>query len=63
MASPKPMPTKKGVTVAVSKGVTMDLKTGKKTTAKATPKAIATKSNAQYFADQKKFVASNKKSK
>lgn len=65
MATPKPKPspspTKKGVTVAVSKGVTMDLKTGKKTTAKATPKPIATKSDAQYLIDQKKFIAEQKK--
>ena len=60
MASPTPKP---GIKVALGKGVTMDLKTGKKTTAKATPKAIATKSDKQYLADQKKFIASNKKSK
>ena len=56
-----PMP--KGITVAIRKGVTMDLKTGVKTTAKATPKPIKTKSDAQYLSDQKKFIASQKKSK
>ena len=59
--TPMPKPTKKGITVAISKGVTMDAKTGIKTTAKPTPKAIPTKSDAQYFADQKKFIASRKK--
>ena len=59
-----PKPTRKsGVTVAIRKGVTMDLKTGVKTTAKATPKPIKTKSDAQYLSDQKKFIASQKKSK
>jgi hypothetical protein len=67
MATPKPKailkPKPKGVSVAISKGVTMDLKTGVKTTAKATPKPIKTKSDAQYLSDQKKFIASQKKSK
>ena len=58
-----PKPTKKGITVAISKGVTMDAKTGIKTTAKPTPKAIPTKSDAQYLADQKKFIATQKKNK
>ena len=60
MATPKPKTTKKGITVALGKGVTMDLKTGVKTTAKATPKSMPTKSDKQYLADQKKFIASNK---
>lgn len=65
MATPKPKvtPKPKGVSVAISKGVTMDLKTGVRTTAKATPKPIKTKSNAQYLADQKAFIASQKKVK
>ena len=59
-----PMPkVTKVITVAIRKGVTMDAKTGIKTTAKPTPKAIPTKSDAQYLSDQKKFIASNKKSK
>ena len=68
MASPKPKPTpsptKKGLTVAISKGVTMDLKTGVRTTAKPKPKALPSpKSDAQYFADQKKFIAERDKAK
>ena len=58
--TPMPKTTKKGITVAISRGVTMDAKTGIKTTTKPTPKAIPTKSDAQYFADQKKFLASKK---
>ena len=61
-ATPKPT-TKKGITVAVRKGVTMNLKTGIKTTAKPKPTPIKTKSDAQYLADQKAFIASQKKSK
>ena len=59
--TPMPKSTKKGITVAVRKGVTMDAKTGIKTTAKPTPKAIPTKSDAQYFADQKKFLKNRSK--
>lgn len=59
MATPKPKP--KGITVALGGGVTMDAKTGKKTTK---PKALPSpKSNKQYFADQKKFVNSRTKNK
>jgi hypothetical protein len=65
MATPKPKPspspTKKGVTVSLGGGVTMDLKTGVKTTAKPTPKPIKTKSDAQYLIDQKKFIAERKR--
>ena len=62
-APAKKTPMPKGITVAISKGVTMDARTGVKTTAKPTPTPIKTKSNAQYFADQKAFIASQKKSK
>lgn len=64
-AKPKvtPKPTKKGLTVVIKKGVTMNPKTGVKTTVKPTPKAIPTKSDAQYFLDQKKFIATQKKNK
>lgn len=51
MASPKP-----GIKVALGKGVTMDAKTGKKTTK---PKPLpSTKSNKDYFKDQKDFIKS-----
>lgn len=54
--SPKP-----GIKVALGGGVTMDSKTGKKTTK---PKPLpSTKSNKDYFADQKKFVNSRTKNK
>ena len=51
MASPKP-----GIKVALGKGVTMDAKTGKKTTK---PKPLpSTKSNKDYFKGQKDFIKS-----
>jgi hypothetical protein len=66
----KPMasPTKKpGVVVALPNGSTVGLKDiGKvkptpKPKPKVTPKAIPTKSDSQYFNDQKKFIESRKK--
>ena len=59
---PTPKPTRKGLTVVISKGVTMDPKTGVKTTAKPKPKPMPSmKSNKEYFADQKAYVKSQKK--
>ena len=61
---PTPKPTKKGLTVVISKGVTMDPKTGIKTTASPKPKPMPSmKSNKDYFADQKKYIESQKKKK
>ena len=56
--SPKPKPTKKGIKVALGGGVTMDLKTGKKTTVKPSPKVLPTKSNKDYFKGQRDFIKS-----
>lgn len=58
---PSPSPTKKGIQVALGNGVFMDLKTGKKYTVKPSPKPAKTKSDSQYFEDQKKFVDSQPK--
>ena len=58
---PKTPSPKPGIKVALGKGVTMDAKTGKKTTK---PKPLpSTKSNKDYFADQRKFVNSRTTSK
>lgn len=53
---PKPKPTKKGLTVTLGNGVTMDLNTGVKTTPKPTPKALPTMSNKEYLRRQKEFL-------
>ena len=52
----KPKRTKKGLTVTLGNGVTMDLNTGVKTTPKSTPKALPTMSNKEYFRRQKEFL-------
>jgi len=62
-ATPTPKPTKKGLTVTLGNGVTMDLNTGVKTTPKATPKPLATMSNKEYFRRQKEFLAQQNKAK
>ena len=63
VAKPKPKPTKKGLTVTLGNGVTMDLNTGIKTTPKPTPKPLATMSNKEYFRRQKEFLEQQKKAK
>jgi hypothetical protein len=65
MASPKPKPspTKKGLKIALGGGVTMDSKTGIKTTATPKPKPIPTLSNKEYLRRQKEFLAQQKKAK
>ena len=60
---PKTPSPKPGIKVALSKGVTMDAKTGVRTTKSPTPKPMKTKSNKDYFADQRKFVNSRTTSK
>jgi hypothetical protein len=69
-SSAKPSPTKKtGVVVALPNGSTVGLRDiGKvkptpKPKPKVMPKAIPTKSDSQYFNDQKKFIESRKKTK
>lgn len=53
---PKTPSPKPGIKVALGKGVTMDAKTGKKTTK---PKPLpSTKSNKDYFKGQKDFIKS-----
>jgi hypothetical protein len=63
MALPKPKPssTKKGLTIALGGGVTMDSKTGVKTTASPKPKTIPTLSTKEYLRRQKEFLAQQKK--
>jgi hypothetical protein len=67
---PMASPTRKsGVTVVMPNGSTVGIKDiGKvkptpKPKPKVTPKAIPTKSDSQYFNDQKKFIESRKKTK
>jgi hypothetical protein len=62
-AKPKPSPTKKGLKIALGGGVTMDSKTGIKTTATPKPKPIPTLSNKEYLRRQKEFLAQQKKAK
>ena len=52
----KPKSTKKGLTVTLGNGVTMDLNTGVKTTPKPTPSALPTISNKEYLRRQKEFL-------
>lgn len=58
MASPSPKP---GIKVALGNGVTMDSKTGKKTTK---PKPLPSpKSNKDYFKGQRDFIKNRTKNK
>jgi hypothetical protein len=59
--TPKPSSTKKGLTVTLGNGVTMDPKTGVKTTPKPKPKVLPTMSTKEYLRIQKESAAQKKK--
>jgi hypothetical protein len=59
--TPKPSPTKKGLTIALGGGVTMNSRTGVKTTASPKPSPLATLSTKEYLRRQKEFLAQQKK--